>query len=383
VTTFKESLKPRFRAQSREFYMLLGLTAIISLLGLAMVASASSVDAFKSTANAADTVIRQGAFALIGGVALVIASNLPLALYKRFAMFFLWITLGLQLLTVLFGNEINGNRNWLDLGFTSIQPSEFLKLGLVIAFSLMLAELTGDEVYDRQTWKRVFVYSGIALVMVVYFGKDMGTGVVMAITLAGLFLFAGMKLSSWLGLMALGALGAIALVMMSGSRRARFAAWLNPTEADPMGVNWQFEKGTWALAQGGIFGSGLGRSRMKWSWIPEVQNDFIFAIIGEELGLIGALFVILLFCGLAVTMFMIAKNQNTAFSRNLVATIMVWISMQAFINIGVVLGIFPVLGVPLPLISAGGSSLIVTLAAIGVVLAVERDRVKNLGRSRR
>lgn len=383
MTTFKESLKPRFRAQSREFYMLLGLTAIISLLGLAMVASASSVDAFKSTANAADTVIRQGAFALIGGVALVIASNLPLALYKRFAMFFLWITLGLQLLTVLFGNEINGNRNWLDLGFTSIQPSEFLKLGLVIAFSLMLAELTGDEVYDRQTWKRVFVYSGIALVMVVYFGKDMGTGVVMAITLAGLFLFAGMKLSSWLGLMALGALGAVALVMMSGSRRARFAAWLNPTEADPMGVNWQFEKGTWALAQGGIFGSGLGRSRMKWSWIPEVQNDFIFAIIGEELGLIGALFVILLFCGLAVTMFMIAKNQNTAFSRNLVATIMVWISMQAFINIGVVLGIFPVLGVPLPLISAGGSSLIVTLAAIGVVLAVERDRVKNLGRSRR
>jgi cell division protein FtsW len=383
VTTLKESLKPRFRAQSREFYMLLGLTAVISLLGLAMVASASSVDAFKSTANAADTVLRQGGFALIGAVGLIVASNLPLAVYKRFAFFFLWITLGLQLLTVLFGNEINGNRNWLDIGFTSIQPAEFLKLGLVIAFSLMLAELTGDEFYDRQIWKRVFVYSGLALVMVVYFGKDMGTGVVMAITLAGLFLFAGMKLSSWLGLMALGALAAVVLVMMSGSRRARFAAWMNPTEADPMGVNWQFEKGTWALAQGGIFGSGLGRSRMKWSWIPEVQNDFIFAIIGEELGLIGALFVILLFCALAVTMFMIAKNQNNAFSRNLVATIMVWISMQAFINIGVVLGIFPVLGVPLPLISAGGSSLIVTLTAIGVVLAVERDRVKNLGRSRR
>jgi len=383
MTTLKESIKPRFRAQSREFYMLLGLTAVVTLLGLAMVASASSVDAFKSTANAADTVIRQGGFALIGAVALVVASNLPLAIYKRFALLFLWGTLGLQLLTVLFGNEINGNRNWLDLGFTSIQPSEFLKLGLVIAFSLMLSELTGDELYDQQIWKRVFVYSGAALVMVVYFGKDMGTGVVMVITLAGLFLFAGMKLRSWLGLMGLVAFGAFALVMMSGSRRARFAAWLNPTEADPMGVNWQFEKGTWALAQGGIFGSGLGRSRMKWSWIPEVQNDFIFAIIGEELGLIGALFVILLFCALAVTMFMIAKNQTNAFSRNIVATVMVWISMQAFINIGVVLGLFPVLGVPLPLISAGGSSLIITLASIGVVLAVERDRVKNLGRSRR
>lgn len=383
MTTLKESLKPRFRAQSREFYMLLGLTAVISLLGLAMVASASSVDAFKTTSNAADTVMRQGLFALVGGVALVAASNFPLSLYKRFAMLFLWGTLGLQLMTVLFGTEINGNRNWLNIGFTSVQPSEFLKLGLVIAFSLMLAELTGDELYDQQIWKRVFVYSGAALAMVVYFGKDMGTGVVMVITLAGLFLFAGMKLRAWLGLLGVLAVGAVALVMMSGSRRARFSAWLNPTEADPMGVNWQFEKGTWALAQGGIFGSGLGRSRMKWSWIPEVQNDFIFAIIGEELGLLGAMFVILLFCALAVTMFMIAKNQTNAFSRNLVATIMVWISMQAFINIGVVLGIFPVLGVPLPLISAGGSSLIITLASIGVVLAVERDRVKNLGHSRR
>lgn len=383
MTTFKDSLKPRFRAQSREFYMLLGLTAVVSLLGLAMVASASSVDAFKSTANAADTVIRQGGFALIGAVALVVASNLPLSIYKRFAMLLLWGTLGLQLLTVMFGIEINGNRNWLDIGITSIQPSEFLKLGLVIAFSLMLAELSGDPLYDQQIWKRVFVYSGAALAMVVYFGKDMGTGVVMVITLAGLFLFAGMKLKTWLGLIAVVAVGAFALVMMSASRRARFSAWLNPTEADPMGVNWQFEKGTWALAQGGIFGSGLGRSRMKWSWIPEVQNDFIFAIIGEELGLIGALFVILLFCAIAVTMFMIAKNQTNAFSRNLVATIMVWISMQAFINIGVVLGIFPVLGVPLPLISAGGSSLIITLASIGVVLAVERDRIKSPSRSRR
>lgn len=363
--------------------MLLGLTAVISLLGLAMVASASSVDAFKTTSNAADTVIRQGVFALVGGTILIIASNLPLALYKRFAQLFLWATLGLQLLTVLFAAEINGNRNWLDIGFTSIQPSEFLKLGMVIAFSLMLSRLTGDEVLDQQIWRQVFFYSVAALGMVVYFGKDMGTGVVMVITLAGLFLFAGMKLGRWLLIMALGSLAAVALVLSSGSRRARFSAWLNPDEADPMGVNWQFEKGTWALAQGGIFGSGLGRSRMKWSWIPEVQNDFIFAIIGEELGLIGALFVILLFCALAVTMFVIAKNQNNAFSRNVVATVMVWISMQAFINIGVVLGLFPVLGVPLPLISAGGSALIVTLAAIGVVLAIERDRIKNLGHSRR
>ena len=144
---------------------------------------------------------------------------------------------------------------------------------------------------------------------------------------------------------------------------------------------WQYEKGTWALASGGIWGTGLGRSKLKWSWIPEVENDFIFAVIGEELGLIGALFVVLLFFALGLTMFSIAKHQSNAFSRNLVVGVMLWVVLQAFINISVVLGLLPVLGVPLPLISAGGSSLIATLAGIGVVLAVERDRTLNLGRS--
>ena len=383
MTDLKSAIKPRFRAQSREFYFLLGLTAIIGVLGLAMVASASTVDAFKNTSNAASTFVRQGAFALIGGLALIIASNLPLAFYKRTANLLLLSTLGLQLITVLFGTEINGNRNWLDLGFTSIQPSEFLKIGLILAFALMLAELGPDEMQNRQIWTRIFVFSGASLFLVVVMGKDMGTGVVMVVTLLGLFLFAGMKLSTWLGIVVAGSAAAVMLVMLSPSRLARFSAWLNPAEADPMGVRWQYEHGTWALAHGGIFGTGLGRSKMKWSWIPEVQNDFIFAIIGEELGLIGALFVILLFTALAITLFSIARNQPNPFSRNVVAAVMVWISMQAFINIGVVLGVFPVLGVPLPLISAGGSSLISTMAAIGVVLAVERDRLANPGRARR
>lgn len=383
MTDLRSAIKPRFRAQSREFYFLLGLTAIIGVLGLAMVASASTVDAFKNTSNAASTFVRQGGFALIGGLALVIASNLPMAFYKKTANLLLLSTIGLQLATVLFGTEINGNRNWLDLGFTSIQPSEFLKIGLILAFALMLAELGPDELENRQIWTRVFVFSGISLFLVVVMGKDMGTGVVMVVTLLGLFLFAGMKLSTWLGIVVAGSAAAVVLVTLSPSRLARFSAWLNPAEADPMGVRWQYEHGTWALAHGGIFGTGLGRSKMKWSWIPEVQNDFIFAIIGEELGLIGALFVILLFTALAITLFSIARNQTNPFSRNVVAAVMVWISMQAFINIGVVLGVFPVLGVPLPLVSAGGSSLISTMAAIGIVLAVERDRLANPGRSRR
>jgi cell division protein FtsW (lipid II flippase) len=289
----------------------------------------------------------------------------------------------IQLVTAFFGVEINGNRNWLDIGFTNIQPAEFLKVALIVALALQLAQLHQDSETDKQIWFMVLGVSATALVLVSLIGRDLGTGVVIGITLMAMFLFAGMPLSRWLGLSALISLLAVAAIMSSASRRIRFEAWLNPDGADPMGVMWQFEKGTWALAAGGFWGTGLGRSKLKWSWIPEVENDFIFAVIGEELGLLGAVFVIALFFALAMTLFGIAKQQTNAFSRNVVAGVMVWISMQAFINIGVVLGLFPVLGVPLPLISAGGSSTIATLAGIGIVLAIEKDRIGQTVRKRR
>jgi cell division protein FtsW len=380
VTELKGVLKPTFRAQSRQFYLLLALTTLTVLIGLAMVASASTVDSFKQSANAGATFLRQGGFAIIGVAALAITSNLPLGFLRRIGALALYITLGLQLATVIFGVEINGNRNWLDLGFTSIQPSEFLKLGLILAFSHQLAQLSDDAIRNRQIWLRIFGASVAALFLVVALGKDMGTGVVMVVMLMGLFIIAGMPWSYTMGISLLGVGAAALLVIGSPSRLTRFDAWLNPEAADPMGVRWQYEHGTWALASGGIWGTGLGRSKLKWSWIPEVENDFIFAVIGEELGLIGAMVVILLFLALGLTMFSIAKNQANSFSRNLVVGVMLWVVFQGLINISVVLGLLPVLGVPLPLISAGGSSLISTLAAIGVVLAVERDRVKSLGR---
>jgi cell division protein FtsW len=381
MTDFRQLTRPTFRAQSRQFYLLLGLTILTVLFGLAMVASASAVDSYKETANAGSTFMRQGVFAVIGMALMAVISSLPVGLFRRTGLVALYITLGLQLVTVLFGVEINGNRNWLDIGFTSIQPSEFLKLGLILAFANQLAQLSDDPIRNRQIWVRVFVYSVFALFLVALLGKDMGTGVVMAVTLIGLFLIAGMPWAYFFGIALAGVLAAFVLVMATPSRLIRFSAWLNPGAADPLGVMWQYEKGTWALASGGIWGTGLGRSKLKWSWIPEVENDFIFAVIGEELGLIGAMFVILLFFALGLTMFSIAKRQNNEFSRNLVVGVMLWVVLQAFINISVVLGLLPVLGVPLPLISAGGSSLIATLAGIGIVLAVERDRTLKLGRS--
>ena len=383
MTNIKTLLKPSFRAQSTQFFLLIALVAFTVVLGLAMVASASSVDAFKATSNAGATFFKQGAYALLGLVFLVVASNMPLRWYQRLGPLLMSGAILLQLATVLFGKEVNGNRNWITIGPATLQPSEFLKLALIIGFAHQLSLLGEDKFLNRQIWLRVAAYSGISLFLVVVMGKDMGTGVVMVAMLMGMFLFAGMKLTQWFGLVSVGSVLAYLLVMISPSRRIRFGAWLNPDAADPMGVRWQFEHGTWALASGGLFGTGLGRSKLKWSWIPEVENDFIFAIIGEELGLIGASLVILLFLAIALTMFSIASKQTNAFSRNLVIGVMLWVVLQAFINIAVVLGLLPVLGVPLPLISAGGSSLIATLGAIGLVLAVEKDRTSNLGHSRR
>ena len=380
MTNLKSALQPKFRAQSKHFFAVLGLTIVTVTLGLAMVASSSAVDSFKQSGDAGALFYRQLAYAGIGLLGLLIASNLPMGFYRRFGFIALLGTLGLQVVTVLFGRDINGNRNWLELGPVGIQPSEFLKLAMVMAFAYWLSQLSEDPFHNRQIWLRILAYSGIGVFLVAVLGRDLGTGAVMAVMLAFLFLFAGMPMSWWLGLIGAGSALVAVLVSLSPSRMIRIDAWLNPEGADPMGVRWQFEHGTWALASGGIFGTGLGRSKLKWSWIPEVENDFIFAIIGEELGLIGAMFVILLFFAFGVTMYSIARLQTNPFNRYLVIGVMLWVTMQGFINIAVVLGLLPVLGVPLPLISAGGSSLIATLGAIGVVLAVERDRVLHLGR---
>jgi cell division protein FtsW len=378
--TIRDAVKPNFRAKSRPAVLLLGLTLLLVLFGLIMVASASVVDSYKETENAAGVFMRQALYALAGLLVLIVLSNLKMSVYRRLAPPVLLTLLVIQLVTVFFGDERNGNRNWLDIGITTIQPAEFLKLGLIVGLGLQLAQLTQDPQTDRQIWRMVLAVSGVALALVVLVGRDLGTGVVVGLTLMGMFLFAGMKLSNWLTLGAVAVLVSTAAIYLSPSRRIRFEAWFNPDTADPAGVMWQFEKGTWALASGGFWGTGLGRSKLKWSWIPEVENDFIFAVIGEELGTLGAGAVILLFLFLAMTLYHIARLQTIPFSRNIVAGVMVWISMQAFINIGVVLGMFPVLGVPLPMISAGGSSLVSTLGAIGVVLAVERERINQLGR---
>ena len=361
-----------FRAQSVEFYRLLGVTLFLVAFGVIMVLSASSIDSLVANSNSLLVFMKQFGFAIIGLISLSIVSLMPInAIRSKAKAFFVLAMIG-QAAVLVVGKEINGNRNWIDFfGLFSVQPSEFLKIAVILHVAAYLAS---QEKYFEETrvWYRslFMVFAAMALVIL---GRDLGTVIIMLIAFIGLLALAGMpsQIMRQVGLALIVLIPAA--LMSSASRMGRITAWLNPNAPDPLDYNWQAEHGMWAISAGRIFGAGLGESKMKWSWIPEVENDFIFAVIAEELGLVGALVVIALFVVLAFSLLRIMQRSQDTFSRIVVAAIMIWLVFQALINIAVVLRLLPVLGVPLPLISAGGSSLISALTAIGVVLAIERE----------
>ena len=364
-----------FKAQSIYFYRLLGVTLFLVTFGVVMVLSASSIDSLVANDNSLSVFLKQLMFAIIGLTALSLVSLMPVSFIKSRAKFLFAGAVLLQAAVFFVGKEINGNKNWLDFGLFSIQPSEFLKITVILHVSVFLSQQQ-EYFDDPKVWYRALGMAGLAMGLVLL-GRDLGTVIIMVIAFIGLLALAGMptKLLQQIGI----ALAIVipAALMSSSSRRGRINAWLNPNAPDPLNYNWQSEHGMWAISAGRIFGSGLGESKMKWSWIPEVENDFIFAIIAEELGLIGALVVISLFVFLALSLLRILQRTSDPFSRFVVSAVLLWLTFQALINIAVVLRLLPVLGVPLPLISAGGSSLIAALAAIGVVLAIERENHMN------
>jgi cell division protein FtsW (lipid II flippase) len=270
------------------------------------------------------------------------------------------------------GTEINGNKNWINiLGFT-VQPSEFLKICLVIILAQFLSSRQNEFDDARRVWWPA-IGVGISIAVTVLLGKDVGTVIVMAIITIAMLIAAGMPRPIISAVSVLSVLAIPAIMISSPSRLGRVMAWLNPTAPDPNDFNWQSTHGVWAFAAGGFTGVGLGQSKLKWSWIPEAENDFIFAIIGEEMGLIGSVVVIAVFFALALVLIRIAMRTHDLYSRLVVLGVMFWIVMQAVINLAVVLTLLPVLGVPLPLISAGGSSMVANLMALGLVFGIERE----------
>ena len=220
---------------------------------------------------------------------------------------------------------------------------------------------------------------GVALVLVLL-GNDLGSASIIIILTLGTLFFAGVRLRHLAAAVAVLAVGAAGFATLSLSRRDRIDAWLSGcTDPNLLGNEcWQTVHGWEALAHGGVLGVGLGNSAGKWSWIPEADNDFIFAIIGEELGLLGCLLVLALFVLLAICFVRIIRMSRDPFAKIATAAVMTWIIGQAFVNIAVVIGLLPVLGVPLPLVSAGGSALLTTMVAIGIVLSFARHRPHSI-----
>lgn len=371
-----------FSSENRDSLLLIGTTLFLVAFGLVMVLSASSVEEQSATGDPFGRVVRQAIFAAVAVPAMLLVGRLPARFWRRWAWTALLVTVGMQLLVFVPGlsSSAGGNRNWIIIGGFTVQPSEFLKLALIIWIGTILGARR-DELGD---WKRLLLpvgpVAGIAIGLVLA-GSDLGTAAIMLLMVFGCAFFAGARLRH----LAVGALGvgivALLFAIASPNRMSRINTWMQGcTDADYSGYCWQPQHGMWALASGGVFGVGLGNSRAKWNWLPEADNDFIFAIIGEELGLIGALVVLVLYALLAIVLVRIMRRSRESFTRIVTGGVLVWVVGQAFVNIGVVLGVLPVLGVPLPLISSGGSSLVAVLLAIGVVLSLARQETLDAAR---
>ncbi|MGH1551071.1 putative lipid II flippase FtsW [Leifsonia poae] len=361
-------------SESANYFLLLGVTLFMVVFGLVMVLSSSAVESHNDSDNFFARFWSQGVFALVGLPLMLLVSRIPRAFWRKTIWFFLAAACFLQVLVLLtpLGMEIGGNRNWIKIGSFTAQPSEAIKLALVVWLGIVLARKR-DMLHH---WKHVAIpvvpVAGGATALVTL-GGDLGTTMIMAALILGALYFAGVRLRFLATGLVFVAIVAVCVALSSASRIGRISAFFGGTSVANPDVDWQIKNGFYALASGGVFGVGLGNSHSKWSWLPAADTDFIFAIIGEELGLIGAVVVLLLFVLLAIVFLRIIHASTDPFARVTTAAIMVWLIGQAFVNIAVVLGVIPVLGVPLPLISAGGTAMISSMLAIGIVLSFARE----------
>ena len=355
------------------YHLVLGATAILLALGVLMVLSASSVNAYVNHKDSYFFVKRQMIFVAVGIVGAIVIMKLSPSTLRILGWFGVAMALILLLLTYTpLGIDVAGNRNWLNVGSDSyaIQPSEFAKLAMIIWGADLLARKQSLLDQPKHLLIPYLPVCGTLILLVVFQG-DAGTAVVMAAIATGVLWIVGAPLRVLTALTAAGTAGVITLFVSSPVRMRRLTAFLDPS-AHLNGANDQANAGMYAIASGGWWGVGLGASRQKWGGLPEAHTDFIFAVMGEELGLFGSLIVLALFGVLGYAGLRVAGRSDDEFSRYAAGGVTVWFIFQSLINLGVVLRMIPIAGVPLPLLSYGGSALIANLLAIGVLLSCAR-----------
>jgi len=361
-----------------EFLLIASTALILTLFGLVMVLSATMAASVARGDSPFEVVLKQSLFAVVGVPLMFVLSRFSVRFWKRMAWPALISAIALQMLVFVPGVGIynDGNTNWISIAGIQMQPSEFLKLTLALWLGYVL--------YRKQTllglWRHVFIpvvpVGALVIGLVAVGSGDLGTGLVLMAVLLGCLFFSGVKLRIFV-LPLLGVLGAaLVFAVTSPDRMRRIMSFLNVDSSDcylaATGDCYQALHGVWGLAGGGIFGLGLGNSREKYDWLPAAEHDYIFAIVGEELGLIGCIVVLGLFTLFAIGAFHVIRKTHDPFIRIAAGGITVWIVGQALVNIGVVLRVFPVLGVPLPFMSQGGTSLLSVLMACGILLSFAR-----------
>jgi cell division protein FtsW len=357
-------------ATRRTIALLLGSTAFLTVGGLIMVLSASSVSAFAQHGDSFRYFQRQATYAVLGVGALWLTSRMRYETWRALSLPFLVVTVAMLglVLSPSAGIEAYGSSRWFQVGPVTVQPSEIAKLALVVFTATMLSRKWG-RLDDLGHLIVPIVPVALVVGAMVMLQPDLGTTVILTGAVLSLLFVAGVRLRylSVAGIVA--TVAALGLIMSADYRRVRFLSFLHPWE-DVRNTGYQLAQSLIALGSGGLTGVGLGASRQKWQYVPNAHTDFIFSILGEELGLLGEVVVLLAFGALIFAGVRVAAQARDVFGRLLAAGIVSWFAVQTLVNLGAVTGLLPITGVPLPFLSYGGSSLIVSLAAVGILVNI-------------
>ena len=354
------------------FHLMVSVAGLLTTLGLIMVLSASGVHSYDEDGSPWSIFFRQVLWAAVGLFACWFALRLPVRFMRSTAFFAFSVTMVMLVMVLIpgIGRVANGTRGWFVIAGLSMQPSELTKIAFAVWGSHLLAARRMERASLREMLVPLIPAAVIALALIVA-QPDLGQTVSLGIILLALLWFAGLPLKVFVSSLLAAIAAAAALAVSEGYRSDRVRSWLDPS-ADAQGAGYQARQAKFALANGGVFGDGLGQGTAKWNYLPNAHNDFIFAIVGEELGFIGAFGLLALFGLFAYTGMRIARRSADPFLRLLTATATAWVIGQVFINVGYVVGLLPVTGIQLPLISAGGTSTATTLFMVGLMANAAR-----------
>ncbi len=384
------SLRGLLERPLASYYLLLASVGLLVLIGLVMVGSATSLNDYAESHNAFASVFKQGLWALVGLAAFWFCQRLPVRTFRAVARLAMILAFSLMVIVDLLGfaalirtapgaevvpihlGPVYATELWLHVGGVQLQPAELAKLALVLWGADILVRKGRDAARWRELMTPLFPVAGALFLLVGY--NDVGSMLCLMVIFVGLLWAAGVRLRVFGVMVAAGLAGIAVLTLMPGKsfRSDRIAVFLDPAHADRTKDAYQYFQGLYAIANGGWAGVGLGKGHLKWGWLPNGHNDFIFALIAEELGVVGCVVVLGLFAVLTYTGLRIARRVTDPFRRLVAAAITFWFAGQAAVNIGGVVGLLPITGLPLPFISDGGTALVVALASVGILTSFAR-----------